>query len=48
MRQLTSPPSRRRPRPRQTSVSRRWIAERLRVGSVSYGSDLLPSVDSKL
>lgn len=33
---------------RQTPMSRRWIAERLRMGSVSYVSNLLASVDSKL
>ncbi|MEO6871390.1 MAG: hypothetical protein ABI233_04120, partial [Chthoniobacterales bacterium] len=32
----------------QTPMSRRWIAERLRMGSVSYVSNLLSSVDSKL
>ncbi|MGI8435461.1 MAG: hypothetical protein ACR2NX_00930, partial [Chthoniobacterales bacterium] len=33
---------------RETPMSRRWIAERLRMGSVSYVSNLLASVDSKL
>jgi REP element-mobilizing transposase RayT len=32
----------------QTPMSRRWIAERLRMGSASYVSNLLASVDSKL
>ncbi|MBA3962044.1 MAG: transposase [Chthoniobacterales bacterium] len=32
----------------QTPMSRRWIAERLRMGSTSYLSNLLSSVDSKL
>ncbi len=31
----------------QTPMSRRWIAERLHMGSVSYVSNLLASVDSK-
>jgi hypothetical protein len=29
-------------------MSRQWIADRLRMGSVSYVSNLLSSVDSKL
>jgi hypothetical protein len=29
-------------------VSRQWIADRLRIGSASYVSNLLSSVDSKL
>ncbi|MGI8437603.1 MAG: hypothetical protein ACR2NX_11975 [Chthoniobacterales bacterium] len=33
---------------RETPMSRRCIAERLRMGSVSYVSNLLASVDSKL
>jgi hypothetical protein len=33
---------------RQTPMSRQWIAERLRMGSASYVSNLLGSVDSKL
>jgi hypothetical protein len=32
----------------QTPMSRRWIAERLKMGSASYVSNLLSSVDSKL
>ena len=32
----------------QTPMSRRWIAEPLRMGSASYVSNLLASVDSKL
>jgi hypothetical protein len=32
----------------QTPMSRQWIADRLRMGSVSYVSNLLASVDSKL
>jgi hypothetical protein len=32
----------------QTPVSRQWIADRLRMGSASYVSNLLTSVDSKL
>jgi hypothetical protein len=30
----------------QTSMSRQWIADRLRMGSASYVSNLLNSVDS--
>jgi hypothetical protein len=33
---------------RQTPMSRQWIADRLRMGSASYISNLLGSVDSKL
>ncbi len=33
---------------RQTPMSRRWIAQRLQMGSASYVSNLLSSVDSKL
>jgi len=33
---------------RQTPMSRQWIADRLRIGSASYVSNLLSSVDSKL
>jgi hypothetical protein len=33
---------------RQTPMSRQWIADRLRIGSASYISNLLSSVDSKL
>ena len=33
---------------RQTPMSRQWIADRLRMGSASYVSNLLCSVDSKL
>jgi hypothetical protein len=33
---------------RQTPMSRQWIADRLRMGSASYVSNLLNSVDSKL
>ena len=33
---------------RQTPMSRQWIADRLRMGSASYVSNLLGSVDSKL
>jgi hypothetical protein len=33
---------------RQTPVSRQWIADRLGMGSASYVSNLLRSVDSKL
>jgi putative transposase len=33
---------------RQTPMSRQWIADRLRMGSASYVSNLLSSVDSKL
>ncbi|HEY2712585.1 MAG TPA: hypothetical protein VGI60_08730 [Chthoniobacterales bacterium] len=33
---------------RQTPMRRRWIAKRLRMGSPSYVSHLLSSVDSKL
>jgi hypothetical protein len=32
----------------QTPMSRQWIADRLRMGSPSYVSNLLTSVDSKL
>jgi hypothetical protein len=32
----------------QTPMSRQWIADRLRMGSASYVSNLLLSVDSKL
>ena len=32
----------------QTPMTRRWIADRLRMGSASYVSNLLASVDSKL
>jgi hypothetical protein len=32
----------------QTPMSRQWIADRLRMGSASYVSSLLASVDSKL
>jgi hypothetical protein len=32
----------------QTPMSRQWIADRLRMGSSSYVSNLLTSVDSKL
>jgi len=32
----------------QTPMSRQWIADRLKMGSVSYVSNLLASVDSKL
>jgi hypothetical protein len=32
----------------QTPMSRQWIADRLRMGSASYISSLLSSVDSKL
>lgn len=32
----------------QTPMSRQWIADRLRMGSASYVSNLLGSVDSKL
>jgi len=32
----------------QTLMSRQWIADRLRMGSASYVSNLLGSVDSKL
>jgi putative transposase len=32
----------------QTPMSRQWIAERLKMGSASYVSNLLSSVDSKL
>jgi hypothetical protein len=32
----------------QTPMSRQWIADRLRMGSSSYVSNLLGSVDSKL
>ncbi len=32
----------------QTPMSRRWIAERLKMGGVSYVSTLLSNVDSKL
>ena len=32
----------------QTPMSRRWIAERLRMGSASYVSNLLARVDSKI
>ena len=33
---------------RQTPMSRQWIGDRLRIGSASYVSNLLSSVDSKL
>jgi hypothetical protein len=33
---------------RQTPISRQWIADRLRMGSASYISNLLGSVDSEL
>jgi hypothetical protein len=33
---------------RQTPMSRQWIADRLRIGSASYVSNLLSSVDGKL
>jgi hypothetical protein len=33
---------------RQTPMSRQWIADRLRMGSASYVSNLRASVDSKL
>jgi putative transposase len=33
---------------RQTPMSRQWIADRLKMGSPSYVSNLLASVDSKL
>ena len=33
---------------RQTPMSRQWIADRLRMGSASYISNLLGSVDSEL
>lgn len=32
----------------ETPMSRQWIAKRLRMGSASYVSSLLGSVDSKL
>jgi hypothetical protein len=32
----------------QTPMSRQWIADRLRMGSASYVSNLLNGVDSKL
>lgn len=32
----------------QTPTNRQWIADRLRMGSASYVSSLLSSVDSKL
>jgi len=32
----------------QTPMTRQWIAERLKMGSPSYTSNLLSSVDSKL
>jgi hypothetical protein len=32
----------------QTPMNRQWIADRLRMGSASYVSSLLASVDSKL
>ena len=32
----------------QTPMSRQWIADRLRMGSASYASNLLRSVNSKL
>jgi hypothetical protein len=32
---------------RQTPMSRQWIADRLRMGSASYISNLLGSVDSE-
>ena len=32
----------------QTPMNRQWIADRLRMGSPSYVSNLLASVDSKL
>jgi len=32
----------------QTPMSRQWIADRLSMGSASYVSNLLASVDSKL
>jgi hypothetical protein len=32
----------------QTAMSRQWIADRLRMGSLSYVSNSLASVDSKL
>ena len=32
----------------QTPMDRQWIADRLRMGSASYVSNLLSSVDSKL
>jgi hypothetical protein len=32
----------------QTPMHRQWIADRLRMGSASYVSNLLGSVDSKL
>jgi hypothetical protein len=32
----------------QTPMSRQWIADRLHMGSASYISNLLASVDSKL
>jgi hypothetical protein len=32
----------------QTTMHRQWIADRLRMGSASYVSNLLGSVDSKL
>src|SRR4030095_6268354 len=36
------------PLPMQTPMNRQWIADRLRMGSPSYVSNLLASVDSKL
>jgi hypothetical protein len=33
---------------RQTPMSRQWIADRLRMGSASYVSNFLATVDSKL
>ena len=33
---------------RQTPMSRQWIADRLRMGSASYISNLLGSVDGEL
>jgi hypothetical protein len=33
---------------RQTPMSRQWIADRLRIGSASYVSNLLSCVDSEL
>jgi hypothetical protein len=32
----------------QTPMSRQWVADRLRMGSASYVSNLITSVDSKL
>jgi len=33
---------------RQTPMSRQWIADRLRIGSATYVSNLLSTVDRKL